>query len=53
MLLAGVKLLSVRTQEYNESVLEAYAGICSVRLKLDHTKPAAKSVFSGVMFKNK
>lgn len=53
MLLTGVKLLSARTQEYNKCVLEAYADTCSVRLRLDHTKSAAKSVFSGVMFKLK
>lgn len=52
MLLTGIKLLSARTYEYSESILEAYADIYSVRrLKLDHTKPGAKSDFSMVMFK--
>lgn len=54
MPLAGVKLLSGRTQEYSESVLEVYADIYALRrLKLDHTKSGPKSDFSQVMFKLK
>lgn len=54
MLLAGVKLLSARTQEESESVLEIHADIYSARrLKPDHTKSGAKSDFSQVMFKLK
>lgn len=54
MLPAGIKLLSARTREYNETVLEACAYIYSLRqLKLDHTKPGAKPDFYGILLKLK